>query len=967
MPFVWWLFALWCGVITQAIALTPIASHDTVFSAHLEQPTAVITDGAGTVYALDGVHHQVVMWSSTGKVLKKWGETVLDRPLDMTRSGENIFIADTTGHQLAVFRADGTLLKSIPLPDASEPVSVAVRDGTVFWADRATHQICRIQLDTHQPMGCFGERGEKTGAFQFPFQMGWDRDGYVYVVDIGNARIQIFDKTGRYFSSIGRFGFSEGELYRPTGLAVDHATDTLFISDSYFGTISVFRQGIFLGKLQDENHRIIVLESPTGLYFQDAMLYVTETGYNRIHRYTIDFHDDNAPSLKEDQHVSISQKNCLLCHLSWASEAPAAWRLPDSQGILPEASFRMCYSCHNGPIMDSRRAIRHGAQHPTAYESPQEKQRHDKTIRRQEKLPEVFPVISEKTLLCTTCHTPHNQEANQETLHGQHKNAWLRVANQGGDLCERCHDSKSKGARETDPEKSGFNHPLGIKLAFPPYKESKGYVTDSLLQKGLPLRLREYASSLGYDYAMICQTCHQIHGGYGDGQLTVLPSERGEMCAICHPQPFSEDEKKAHAKGVHPINYQRKSNAAGVHPTLWANKPHVTEVTCKTCHAVHKGVQGTPLFPEDASTTKVLCKQCHARQHTDSAEEARRRGVHPVNVQRRDSSGKPIELWKGKTGMVEVTCDTCHKVHSGMPETALLPKGIETAESLCVHCHERQHAQDRDEARKKGIHPVHLTLERPIKIKDQEIKQMGCLSCHSMHQGEPETAALVETDQDGQLCAHCHDHKKSVVNTDHDLRVTAAHTTNFQGETPQQSGVCGTCHTLHRGNEHTIFLRATSTLDTYPLVSHDLQKVDATPFQRDTFCLYCHQKGGLAEKKSIEHFSHPYENLILRSDPTILPLLGKDEKVTEFGYIACVTCHDPHVWEGGSVKKLSENPIMHYELAISSLPAKNQEGTHENSFLRRREITGTFCVDCHGLETLPRYQYFHSESAAVLK
>jgi hypothetical protein len=55
-------------------------------------------------------------------------------------------------------------------------------------------------------------------------------------------------------------------------------------------------------------------------------------------------------------------------------------------------------------------------------------------------------------------------------LYKEHGNAWLRVPNKNGDLCEKCHESKGKSAREKEAKKRGVNRPLAIKLAMPPEK-----------------------------------------------------------------------------------------------------------------------------------------------------------------------------------------------------------------------------------------------------------------------------------------------------------------------------------------------------------------------------------------------------------------------------------------------------------------------------------------------------------------
>jgi hypothetical protein len=62
--------------------------------------------------------------------------------------------------------------------------------------------------------------------------------------------------------------------------------------------------------------------------------------------------------------IEPSQKNCLTCHLSSVTKTAQ----PDKQGALPDGSFVMCYSCHNGAIVDSRLRIGAGKQHASIYD-----------------------------------------------------------------------------------------------------------------------------------------------------------------------------------------------------------------------------------------------------------------------------------------------------------------------------------------------------------------------------------------------------------------------------------------------------------------------------------------------------------------------------------------------------------------------------------------------------------------------
>lgn len=862
------------------------------------------------------------------------------------------WVANPLTHEIINIDNVGHVLKKIDVSPTAEskntpePVAVAIFNEMMYWADRANHRICRYDLLKDKALACFGQRGEMEGEFQYPFQMTFDRDGYLYVVDIMNARIQEFDKNGRFLASIGTFGINSVTLFRPNGIASDTKNDLLYVSDSYFGTIKVFHAGESLGELRDSDGHVIMLKSPTSLAWHEGKLVVAETLANQFVELTINTNNLTPVAKNKENDLNTSQKNCLMCHLSWVEKTATV----DAQGVLPEGAFLMCYSCHNGAIVDSRLRIGAGHQHASIYdEAALKKERF--VPKRVDKLPEDFPHGEHNALNCASCHTPHTQDTpaqTNETLYKEHGNAWLRVKNKNGDLCEKCHESKGKAAREKDVTHRGINHPLNIKLSPPPQKNTLGFATEAVLQeKGLPQALANYGAVLGNQKEMVCQTCHQIHGGFENASLTVLENTQGTLCQSCHLRQFSENEKEAHKKGVHPVNIKPDVKK---HPTaMKKDDKNVDFVTCESCHVAHDGKLGSALLDKKYATQEALCETCHDKQSAKNKDESRHKGIHPVNV-------KPDSPMKQHDKEVKlVTCQSCHNVHSGNPDTALLDKGIKEAEALCQTCHTRQHAKDKQEAQRKGVHPMNVKLDEAVEIvAGKKTREIGCLTCHSVHNGKPDTAALVETDKEGQLCSHCHQGKQAIVGSDHDLRITAKNKTNRFGEKPTKIGVCGSCHTLHKGDSNPPHLSSvTSVIEDF--ADHELQH---SALREDKLCINCHQNQGIADKKIVKYFTHPSNDIVMRSDKNIMPLLNKKEEIDDIGEIACKTCHDPHFWSANiQAKALKSAP----KSVLSLGQTENVEGSPLNSFLRTEGVKNTFCVECHGINALPKFKYFHDK------
>jgi DNA-binding beta-propeller fold protein YncE len=127
-----------------------------------------------------------------------------------------------------------------------------------------------------------GGFGWDLGKLSHPMDLSINGDGYIYVADTGNSRIEVFDRFG---NAVGDFGKSDGDseiLNTPTALDVDKYGN-VFVADTgndrvvaYSGEGELlFVMGYFGSKPKRFNH-------PSGIACSDdGYLYVSDT-YNNI-------------------------------------------------------------------------------------------------------------------------------------------------------------------------------------------------------------------------------------------------------------------------------------------------------------------------------------------------------------------------------------------------------------------------------------------------------------------------------------------------------------------------------------------------------------------------------------------------------------------------------------------------------------------------------------------------------------
>lgn len=115
--------------------------------------------------------------------------------------------------------------------------------GNLYITDSVNNRVQKFDSsETHQLS--FGTTGSGNGQFNLPTGIVIDSLGNLYVADYDNNRVQKFDLSGNFISQIGTTstGFtddSEGEFYRPAGLAVD-SSNNLYVVDSYHERVQKF-------------------------------------------------------------------------------------------------------------------------------------------------------------------------------------------------------------------------------------------------------------------------------------------------------------------------------------------------------------------------------------------------------------------------------------------------------------------------------------------------------------------------------------------------------------------------------------------------------------------------------------------------------------------------------------------------------------------------------------------------------
>jgi len=665
------------------------------------------------------------------------------------------------------------------------------------------------------------------------------------------------------------------------------------------------------------------------------------------------------PDEKNSAGIAASEKGtCNACHFMHKGQGPKMWSREAVKGSIDE----LCTSCHNENGM-AKEFLTGNLTHPVDIE-PSKGMTTDP-----------LPLYSDKgkkssqgRVYCASCHDVHRWSPDSDSRGGSSgsgdaNNSFLRRTATKGGLCQTCHQSQAAIV--------GTKHDLN--LAAP---EQRNIKKQSLPESG------------------VCGACHTPHNAYRN-KLWARKTASGydlieRQCTVCHKKGGMAEEKTT-GQETHPLrDVPQLENTAKHLLPLYETDGRKTDkggVTCATCHDVHRWAPDSEKGPGSMKVegdrmssflrianddSAALCAACHKRNSFVVGSE------HDLSVTKPDE--KNMDLQTVKEGGV---CSACHVVHNAWGNglwSRSVGGGDNRNEARCNGCHSRRKAASKKTLRgpshpmNKRVFDAKDTLQQEIsgfyKAGDSEVRtelplftpegfrsvsgDITCPTCHDPHRWDPQVEGPGPGDNlegdggnsflrksnlpDSGLCATCHTQKALVVDTDHDLLVTASTDENQQGQDVKKTGVCGACHVPHGARR-----------DGYRLWARELG--EGSDLVQERMCLGCHADKAVASEKVVTEFLHPRDVIVAqahhRGNTEYAPVFDQEGKKVDAGLITCSTCHDPHVWAPGR---------------HSTGPGKNIEGSNKNSFLRFKSARNV-CKNCHGFDSLQKYKYFHAKSS----
>jgi DNA-binding beta-propeller fold protein YncE len=184
---------------------------------------AVGVDSKDRVYVFNRSKHPMLVFERDGRFLKSWGEDIFTHPHGVSMGPDDtIYCTDDHDHTVRKCTLEGKVLLEIGIPNRPQPFmsgqpfnrcthTALSPAGDIYITDGYSNACVHKYSPGGKHLMSWGRSGRGPGEFNLPHNVTCDADGYVYVADRENHRIQVFDGNGKYEAEWSN-------VHRPNGL-----------------------------------------------------------------------------------------------------------------------------------------------------------------------------------------------------------------------------------------------------------------------------------------------------------------------------------------------------------------------------------------------------------------------------------------------------------------------------------------------------------------------------------------------------------------------------------------------------------------------------------------------------------------------------------------------------------------------------------------------------------------------------
>ncbi|PFX22950.1 E3 ubiquitin-protein ligase TRIM71 [Stylophora pistillata] len=193
----------------------------------LSSPWGVTVSNSNDIFVSDMDNNRILVFNDEGNFVWKFGEKFLEEPTGISVDDNGrIFVANRASNNILIFAPDGEYVSTVNIEGLlKNPRGICFdSQGNLIVCDSG-NKCVRIVSVQGKVLKTVGE-----GCFRMPFDCVYYEDK-IFVSDREGHKVKIYNKDGQLSHEFGGRGTRDGELYHPTGLAVDKTGHLLVSSE----------------------------------------------------------------------------------------------------------------------------------------------------------------------------------------------------------------------------------------------------------------------------------------------------------------------------------------------------------------------------------------------------------------------------------------------------------------------------------------------------------------------------------------------------------------------------------------------------------------------------------------------------------------------------------------------------------------------------------------------------------------
>ena len=253
----------------------------------LGQPCGLVVDSRENIIVSDVERKQLFAFNLNLKQVNPFG-TAFGSPHGLAIDSEdNVYVVDSGMKQIVVLTPQGDELRTFGSRNLFErPMHIALDEKLrrIYVTDARRHRVSVFTL-TGEHLFDFGKFGNAEGEFGMPHGITIKEGREVYVADMLNARIQVFDSDGIFRRVIDNGNHP--------GLGLEFPRDIAFTSDGYLHIVDI-KRAVLTSYSPDGKTRVVIgdekpsahvlaFSAPTSIHAdKNDRLYIADQGNGRI-------------------------------------------------------------------------------------------------------------------------------------------------------------------------------------------------------------------------------------------------------------------------------------------------------------------------------------------------------------------------------------------------------------------------------------------------------------------------------------------------------------------------------------------------------------------------------------------------------------------------------------------------------------------------------------------------------------